>query len=60
MSSIYSDAAFRKSFEEAATPLIKWLNENGLHPHHTVIVTLTSAELLEGCLAHKTTEFIKD
>jgi len=34
-------------FEEAARPLIKWLNEN-YHPHVTVIVTPTSAELLEG------------
>lgn len=36
-----------KSFEHAARPLIEWLNENG-HPHNTIIVTTTSAELLEG------------
>ena len=34
-------------FEEAARPLIKWLCDNH-HPHVTVIVTPTSAELLEG------------
>lgn len=37
----------RKTFEEAARPLIKWICKNG-HPHHTAIVTPTSAELLEG------------
>ena len=36
-----------KSFEAAARPLIKWLCEN-VHPHHTVVVTPTHAELLEG------------
>lgn len=35
------------TFEAAARPLIKWLCENG-HPHHTIIVTPTNAELLEG------------
>lgn len=34
------------SFEEAARPLIRWLCENG-HPRKTVIVTQTTAELLE-------------
>jgi len=35
------------SFQAAARPLIKWLCEN-VHPHHTIIVTPTGAELLEG------------
>ncbi|WP_019210831.1 hypothetical protein [Yersinia massiliensis] len=35
------------SFEEATKPLIKWLAEN-VHPHHTVIVTGTGAELNDG------------
>lgn len=34
-------------FKKAALPLIKYLCENH-HPHVTVIVTPTSAELLEG------------
>lgn len=38
-----------KSFKESAEPLIKWLCEN-VDPHHTVIVTQTSAELLQGSL----------
>lgn len=34
-------------FEELARPMIKYLCENH-HPHVTVIITPTSAELLEG------------
>lgn len=49
----------RPSFIEAANHLIKWLNEN-CHPHHSVIVTPDSAELLEGQIGHKTDEYIKD
>jgi len=37
----------RESFTQAARPLIEWLNQNG-HPHYTVVVTPTNAELLEG------------
>lgn len=47
------------SFNEAAEPLIKWLAEN-VHPHHTVIVTATGAELLEGEMCHKTDKFLVD
>lgn len=39
--------AEREAFNEAARPLIQWLCEN-VHPHHTVVVTPTGAELLEG------------
>lgn len=50
----------QKSFEEAARPLIKWLNEN-VHPHHTVIVTPTDAELLEGsCATGDILDYLKD
>jgi hypothetical protein len=34
-------------FEELARPMVKYLCEN-YHPHVTVIITPTSAELLEG------------
>jgi len=37
----------RESFIHAARPLIEWLNQN-CHPRHTVVVTPTNAELLEG------------
>lgn len=49
----------QESFEAAAKPLIKWLAEN-VHPHHTVIVTSTHAELLEGEIVVETEEFLKD
>ena len=35
------------SFEEVVRPVIKWLNENH-HPHVTVIITPTDAQLFEG------------
>lgn len=53
------NTVLRVSFEEAAKPLIKWLAEN-VHPHHTVIVTSTSAELLEGSMSFQTEEYLKD
>lgn len=46
-------------FAEASEPLIKWLAEN-VHPHHHVVVTSTSAELLEGQRTHRTEKFLKD
>lgn len=49
----------RKQFEEAAKPLIKFLCEN-CHPHVTVIVEPTRAELLEGSCSIKCEEFILD
>lgn len=48
-----------QSFEEAAKPLIKWLNDNA-NPHSTAIVTTTSAELLSGEIVIKCEDFIKD
>lgn len=49
----------RKGFEEAAEPLMKWLCENS-HPHTTVIVGPTSAELVEGTMSYQTLKFMKD
>lgn len=37
----------RNEFEAVCRPVIKWLCEN-VHPHHTVIITPTGAELLQG------------
>lgn len=53
---------FHAAFAKAAEPLIQFLNNHPdrLHPHHTVIVTQTSAELLEGAVSHKTTKYVKD
>lgn len=47
------------SFEEACKPLVKWLNEN-CHPHVTVSVEPTGAELTEGMCCVKIEEYIKD
>lgn len=47
------------SFNEAAEPLIKWLAEN-VHPHHSVIATSTSAELLQSEKSHLTEKFLVD
>lgn len=49
----------QKSFCEAAKPLIKWLAEN-VHPHHSVIVTSTDAELVTSESYFKTEEFLID
>ena len=46
-------------FQEAAKPLIKWLNEN-CHPHVTAVVECGSAELSEGVCRVVVEEFIKD
>jgi hypothetical protein len=46
-------------FEEVAKHLMKFLNDH-FHPHTMVIVTPTSAELVEGIAAIQTFEFVKD
>lgn len=49
----------KEQFEEKARELMKWLNENG-HPHMSIIITPTTAELLEGCIAFTTEEYLRD
>ena len=49
----------QEDFIKVVEPVIKWLNDN-VHPHHTVIITGTHAELLEGELSHVTEKFVKD
>lgn len=46
-------------FEVASKPLIKFLCDN-FHPHVTVIVTPSDAEICEGSALIKCDEFIKD
>ncbi len=48
----------RAAFEKAAQPLIQWIAEN-VHPHHAVIVTNNSAELLEGQITFRTDKYIR-
>ncbi len=49
----------RQSFDFACRPLIQWLAEN-VHPHHKVIVTSTSAELLQSEAVVHTEEYLRD
>lgn len=46
-------------FDEAARPLIKFLNEH-FNPHTKVIVTPNSAEILSGEMSFHTDDYIKD
>lgn len=46
-------------FEKAAKPLIKFLAEN-YHPHHTAIVTMDSAELLESKMRTIVSDYVPD
>lgn len=49
----------RKTFTDACRPLMAWLNEN-CHPHTSVAVTQTDAELSEGVCRVNTMEYVKD
>lgn len=49
----------RKSFEEAARPLIKWLCEN-CNPHAVVIVEPGAAELKDGVSRIVVEDYIPD
>jgi len=48
-----------KEFEALSKPLIKYLNDNH-HPHATIIIDTTHAELVEGIMVTETDEYIKD
>lgn len=49
----------KQEFRDVAEPLVKWLCENG-HPHMTIIVTQTHAELLEGEMNFYTEDHLVD
>lgn len=46
-------------FNELVRPLMKWMAEN-LHPHTKIIVEANNAELVEGCMAVSTDEYLVD
>jgi hypothetical protein len=46
-------------FRRHAEKLIKYLNDEH-HPHTTIIITPTSAEILEGVAGFNTSEFVND
>ena len=49
----------KETFEEAVKPIMKWLCEKR-NPHTTIIVTCTSAEVLQGAEVLNTDEFLID
>jgi len=49
----------KPSFDDVVRPVIKWLAENA-HPHHSVVITSTTAELLEGQKVVNTDEYLID
>lgn len=48
-----------EEFQSVTKPIIKWLNDNH-HPHMSVLITPTGAELLEGNISFQTEEFWRD
>jgi hypothetical protein len=48
-----------KTFEEIVKPVIEWMAKNK-HPHMTVIIDSTHAELVEGVESVVTEEFLRD
>ena len=59
METIATNTPEQDTFKEAVLLAIKWLNDNG-HPHMTILITPTGAELVEGIKNIITHEFIKD
>jgi len=50
----------QQELEKLARPIMQFLNEN-FHPHVTVIITPTSAELLEGlCSTGEIMDYVRD
>lgn len=48
----------RQEFEELIKPVIEWLNN--FHPHTKIIITNTTAEVVEGTIGVYTEEFLRD
>jgi len=49
----------REEFKQVVEPVMKWLSDNG-HPHVSVTINYSRAELVEGISAHVTDKFVKD
>lgn len=49
----------QEEFDALAKPLIKFINDN-YHPHVSMIIDGTHAEVLEGVMVVSTDEFVKD
>lgn len=56
-----NDMIANAEFESVARDMIKFLNRDYIHPHHTVVITGTNAELLEGKISTGLVEdYLKD
>jgi len=55
----HAEYARPSGFEEAARPLIKWMAENH-HPHTSVTLDSTSAQLWEGLESIQVRDYIQD
>ena len=53
------DELQKEQFEEKAKDMMKWLCENG-HPHMSIVITPTTAELAEGVIGITSSEFVVD
>ncbi len=49
----------QKTFEEVVKPVMEWLAKNK-HPHTSIIIDATRAELVEGVETVITDEFLQD
>lgn len=49
----------QKEFEALTRPLIDFLNREG-HPHMSIIVDTTGAEMVEGVRCFKTEDYLRD
>lgn len=49
----------REEFESITRPVIEWLNKN-CHPHITVTIEPTRAELSEGVFSFPTNDYLTD
>jgi 2'-5' RNA ligase len=57
--SVHGESRDENAFLEACKPLMKYLCEN-YHPHVTVIIDGTRAELVEGLKTAKCEDYIRD
>lgn len=48
----------RREFEAVTRPVIEWLNKN-CHPHVSVVIEPTRAELLESVASYPTNDYVR-
>ncbi len=48
-----------KAFEDVVKPIIKYMAEN-YHPHTTLVINSTTAQIVEGVISTRTKEYLVD